>query len=189
SCSSARTASPARSSRRLSPGFRFRLPLPHNADFWRLAKRKIRGVGRRDRKPWGSGLRWVPWRLRRATPGEALQRQHLAHPLHFWLCGKTSPDRARRHIVVDSRARGGDCTLAHSDMRNDAGPRPEHDKILERNAAAQARLRNDDAMLADDTIVSDLTEIVDLGAIANDRIAHAAAIDPRARSDFDVVMD
>ena len=47
----------------------------------------------------------------------------------------------------------------------------------------------DHAMATDNDIVADLTKIVDLASFADDSIAHAAAVDGRAGSDFNVVMN
>ena len=44
-------------------------------------------------------------------------------------------------------------------------------------------------MATDDHVVANLTKIVDLGRLANDRIPDAAAIDRRAGTDLDVVLD
>ena len=44
-------------------------------------------------------------------------------------------------------------------------------------------------MAADDAVVADLAEIIDLGSLADHGVANAAAIDPRAGADLDIVMD
>ncbi len=44
-------------------------------------------------------------------------------------------------------------------------------------------------MTADDDVVGDLDEIVDLGPLADDRVAIGAAIDRRSGADLDVVLD
>ena len=44
-------------------------------------------------------------------------------------------------------------------------------------------------MAADDDVVADLHEVVDLGALADDRVARRAAIDRRVGADLDVVLN
>ena len=56
-------------------------------------------------------------------------------------------------------------------------------------AAGYADLGDDQAMPSDRGVVCDLDEIVDLGALADDRIAGRAAIDRRVGADFHVVLD
>ena len=74
-------------------------------------------------------------------------------------------------------------------MGYDAGARTQHDEILEGDAAAQAALRDDDAMVSDRAIVSDLAEVIDFRTLADDGVAHAAPIDPRSGSDLDIVVN
>ena len=50
-------------------------------------------------------------------------------------------------------------------------------------------LGDDHAMAADDDVVADLHEIIDLRALADDRVAIGAAVDGRAGADLDVVLD
>jgi len=64
-----------------------------------------------------------------------------------------------------------------------------HGMILERHAATQSRLSNDNAMAADGYVVTDLTLVVDLGCLSNDSVPYAATINRRPGADLDVVMD
>src|SRR5436190_9171342 len=70
-------------------------------------------------------------------------------------------------------------------MGNDAGSRTEHHEILQRDAAAQAALRDDDAIAPDQAVVADLAKIVDLAAFTDDGVADSAAIDAGAGADLD----
>ena len=63
------------------------------------------------------------------------------------------------------------------------------DEILDRRRAGDADLGDDHAMAADDHVVGDLHQIVDLGALADHRVAAGAAIDRRVGADLDVVLD
>ena len=49
--------------------------------------------------------------------------------------------------------------------------------------------RDDDAMAADDDVVADLHEVVDLGALADHRVAAGAPVDGGVGADLDVVLD
>ena len=108
-----------------------------------------------------------------AARREVLQRYHFAHPLPLRFGRKAAPHGARRYVLVHGGSRGQHRTLADGDVRDDARARSEHDEILDRHAAAEAGLRDNDAMAADDTIVSNLTEIIDLGSFADHGIAHS----------------
>src|SRR6516162_1821897 len=74
-------------------------------------------------------------------------------------------------------------------MVSDADLTGEHGEVADRNAARYADLRDNQAMAADRAVVSDLHEIVDLGAFADHRIAGSAAVDSSVRTDLDVVLD
>ena len=50
-------------------------------------------------------------------------------------------------------------------------------------------MAGDHAAAADADIVGDLHEIVDLGAFADDRVGHRAAIDRGVGADLDIVLD
>ena len=66
---------------------------------------------------------------------------------------------------------------------------PMRDEILDRRRAGDADLGDDHAMPADDHVVGDLDQIVDLGALADHRVAAGAAVDRGVGADLDVVLD
>src|SRR5665213_841492 len=121
--------------------------------------------------------------------GELLEGDHFTQPSFLRLGRKAAPELAGGNIFVDRRSRGCDCPLADGDVRDDAGAGPEYHEIFQRYAAAQSRLRDDDAVAADYAIVTDLTEVIDLGAFADHGVANAAPIDPRSRTDLDIVVN
>ena len=90
-------------------------------------------------------------------------------------------------ITPDARAdlRAG----ADLQMAGEAGLTAERGEIVEDAGAGNAALRDEHAMPADDDVVADLHEVVDLGALADDGVAVGAAIDRRAGADLDVVLD
>src|SRR5262249_4164340 len=65
----------------------------------------------------------------------------------------------------------------------------QHGEIADRHAARYADLRNNQAMPADRAVVSNLHEIVDLGAFTNNGVAGGAAVDCGVGTDLDVVLD
>ena len=48
---------------------------------------------------------------------------------------------------------------------------------------------HDDAAAANARVVPDLDQIINFGALADDRVAESAAIDRRVRADFHIVLD
>ena len=71
----------------------------------------------------------------------------------------------------------------------DANLARHHDVFAGRAAAGDADLRADQVVAADAAVVADLHEVVDLRAAADDGGAVGAAVDRRARADFDVIAD
>ena len=71
----------------------------------------------------------------------------------------------------------------------DAHLAAQHGEIADRHAAGNPDLGDDQAMPADRAVVSDLDQVVDLGALADDRVAGGAAVDRGIGADFDVVLD
>ena len=65
----------------------------------------------------------------------------------------------------------------------------DDDEIPELGRAGDADLGDDDAMAPDDDVVPDLHEIINFGALADDRVLKGAAIDGRIGADLDVVLD
>ena len=64
----------------------------------------------------------------------------------------------------------------------------ERDKIVDHAGARNAGLRDHHAMAADHDVMADLHEIVDLGALADHRVAVGAAVDRRPGADLDIVL-
>src|SRR5919201_2096195 len=85
--------------------------------------------------------------------------------------------RADQRAVTDAHVVG------HTDLsgQDDAASQPR--------AAGDADLRDQDRVLADLHVVTELHEIVDLGPAADDRIAECRAVDRAVRTDLDVVLD
>ena len=101
----------------------------------------------------------------------------------------SAPSLARRH-VAHHPGLGGDLRAgADGQMAGQARLAAEGGEIADHGRARNAALRHQHAMAADDDVVGDLHQIVDLGPFADDRIAVGAAVDRRTGADLDVVLD
>src|SRR6202171_4983322 len=74
-------------------------------------------------------------------------------------------------------------------MVGEANLPAHHDVIPHGAAAGYTGLRDEHAVPSDGGVVSDLHQIVDLGALADDGISGRAAVDGRIGADLHVVLD
>ena len=74
-------------------------------------------------------------------------------------------------------------------MRRKADGAAQHGKILQRHAAAQSRLRNNNAMAADERVVANLASIVDFGGLSDHGVPDAATVDHGRGADLDIVLN
>src|SRR5438094_696332 len=65
----------------------------------------------------------------------------------------------------------------------------EDDVVLNGDAAGEPGLRRDDNVFSDAAVVSDVHEIVDLGAASDARFIQRSAVDGRVGPDFHVIFD
>jgi len=65
----------------------------------------------------------------------------------------------------------------------------KHGTIADFAAAGNTHESSHDYMLADNVVMRDMHEIIDLCAIADTRLAHGSAVDAGIGSDFDIVAD
>ena len=121
--------------------------------------------------------------------GKSSQRNQLPHPLHSRPGRIATPGFSRRNIVHNARAPCHPSTPAYGDVGRNGNPATKDDKILKRHAATETRLCDDNTMATNDYVVADLTEIVDLCSLSDDRVPYAATIDRRPGTDLDVVMN
>ena len=99
------------------------------------------------------------------------------------------PARAGGNVGHDAALRAEHRAGADRDMIGDADLAAHHDEISHLRAAGYAGLRGDHAVPPDADVVRDLHEIVDLGALADDRVAGRAAVDRGVGADLHVVLD
>src|SRR5262249_53361978 len=117
------------------------------------------------------------------------QGHHAAKKLAPAHCRVAEPLFARRHVGHHTASRPDDCALADRHIVREPNLSGQDDAILDDDAAGDAALRDDNAVATYPHIVSDLHQVVDLGAFANDSIAIGAAIDGGAGADFHVVLN
>src|SRR6476469_1306511 len=120
---------------------------------------------------------------------EPLKYQHFAEPLLHRLCRRSAPSRAGRHIAVNYADARNLCTFADRDVSGKANARAQHNKILKSRTARNSGLSNDNAMSADAHIVAYLNQVVDLGALSDDRVADSAAVYGCPSANFNVILN
>ena len=97
-----------------------------------------------------------------------------------------SPGGMSRHDTGCRRDLGA---RADPEVAGNAGLPSERGKIADNARSGDARLRDENRVAADDHVVANLDEIVDLRPLADHRVAVCAPVDRHARADFDVVLD
>ena len=116
------------------------------------------------------------------------RRRITQKPAHRtrWLA---TPERTGRNVPGDATERRQLCPVADRHMTVDAGRPANHDPISNGGAARDSDLGDDDAMSANADIVGNLHQIVDLGALADDRVVERPSVDCGVRADFNVILD
>jgi hypothetical protein len=81
------------------------------------------------------------------------------------------------------------CRFADRDVPAQSGLAGQHDIVAQRSAAGDAHLGTNETVFADDYVVGDLHEIIDLGALADLGAAETRAVERAVGPDLDVVSD
>src|SRR5262245_28415869 len=117
--------------------------------------------------------------MQRRQAAEKLAPAHgrVAEPLLPW-----------RHVGYDAALRPDDRTFADRYIIGKPDLSGQDDAILDDDTAGNPALRDDDAMTADRDIVSDLHQVVDLGAFANHGVAVGAAVDRGPGPDLHFIL-
>src|SRR5439155_890204 len=103
--------------------------------------------------------------------------------------GAVADLHARRELPGEARLRGDDSAVTDREMVGDAHLAGEHDTPADPARPGDPHLGDDDRVLADLDVVTDLHEVVDLGPAADDRLPQGGTVDGRVGADLDVVLD
>src|ERR1700722_4206594 len=101
----------------------------------------------------------------------------------------TNPAAVGRDVILDGAHGGYLRSIADPEVVVDTDLGSQRHVVADRQAARESDLGREQAVPADGHIVADLDLIVDFGALADDRIAQAAAVDSGSGPDLDVVLD
>src|SRR5262249_39993130 len=96
---------------------------------------------------------------------------------------------ARLHVVLDVRRPSYLRAIADRYVADDARMRAHDDKISQPRRASNSTLRHNHAMTADDNVVRDLYEVVDLGSFTDDRIGQGSSVDRGVGSDLNIITN
>src|SRR5207245_844080 len=83
---------------------------------------------------------------------------------------------ARRDVAGEARLRGDDSAVTDREMVGDAHLAGEHDTPADPARPGDPHLGDDDRVLADLDVVTDLHEVVDLGPAADDRLPQGGTV-------------
>src|SRR5262249_12425703 len=114
---------------------------------------------------------------RQAAEKFAAAHSRIAEPLLPW-----------RHIGYDAALRPDDRTFADRHVIGKPDLSGQNDAILDDHTTEIPAFRANDAMTADRDIVSDLHQVVDLGAFADHGVAVGAAVDGGPSPDLHVIL-
>src|SRR5262245_45438826 len=124
----------------------------------------------------------------RVLPHPTMQRRQAAEKLTPAHGRVAEPLLPWRHVGYDAALRPNDRALADGYVVGKPHLSGQNDAILYDDAAGDPALRHDDAMAADRDIVSDLHQVVDLGAFADHGVAVGAAVDSGPGPDLHVIL-
>lgn len=105
------------------------------------------------------------------------------------LNGKARAEISFGHALIDPRTRRVNRIASDIDVPDRARLTAECHIIADGRRAAYARLRHYQAVGADPTIMPDVNQIVNLGAVPYHRRTHCRPINPDVGADFDIIFD
>ena len=127
--------------------------------------------------------------LRAARARASRQRRHLAEPFLHRL-GRRAAPRAPAGMSVMTPAVGRDLrAFPDRDVVGKADPPPSIDVISDRRSCPRCRSARRSRNAGRSRRCGDLHQVVDLGALADHRVADRAAVDRGVGADLDVVLD
>ncbi len=96
--------------------------------------------------------------------------------------------RTRRNVPVGAALRGDDHAIADIAVPGNANLAGENDVLADHGRSGQSHLRAQQRVLADRRAMSDLHQVVDLGAARDAGLADAGAIDAGVGLHFDIAL-
>src|SRR5690606_3248205 len=121
--------------------------------------------------------------------GKTAQGCNLAKCLSHGLRGRSGPALTCGYVVHHATSSGKLCAVADCNVVRNAHAPAKHHHIADRHRPRYASIPGNHAGAADLHIMRDLHKIIDLAALANDRVRQGAAINCGIRSDLNVVLD
>src|SRR6185437_5224701 len=120
---------------------------------------------------------------------QAPERSDFAPPTAYILRRESRQSRPGREALSHSRARSQNTAPPDGQVAAGGGARAHHDAVFKHSGPGQTRHSRDEAVPPDPAIVPDLHEIIDLGALADHRVAQGPPIDGGIGADLDPVLD
>ena len=96
---------------------------------------------------------------------------------------------ARLGVSHDMAARGKLCSSRYSEVSTDTRLSGRYDEFLKVSAASDTHLGDNDTPLLQVDVVPDLHQIINLAAIAYDRVGTRSPVDTRIGANFHIVAD
>src|ERR1700733_1258572 len=125
----------------------------------------------------------------RVAIGQSRDRGDLAKKLPHGLGWRAGPPLASGNIGHHASCRRDLGARADRQMSGDARLTAEGGEIADGARSRDAGLRDQHSMAADDDVVADLHQIVDLRPLADDSVAVRAAVNCDPGADLDVVLN
>src|ERR1700722_7275994 len=132
---------------------------------------------------------FLPSRRFAALPHQPANDRLPALPVERRLGGKAAPSSAGGHMRHDTRFSAEYRAGADRQMIGDTDLASQYDEIAHLDTARDADLGGDQTMPPDRAVVGDLHQIVDLGSLADRRVAGRAAVDCRIGANLDIILN
>ena len=150
------------------------------------ARTALRVAAPARRRP---SLRPLDRRQPPADLGQALQQGHLPAPSRRFDRRRARHLLTLRHVVEHRRLAADARPVTDGDAVRDSRLPGEDDAVADGRAARDAGLAAQDTRPSDAHVVTDLHQVVDLGARSDARLVERRAVDRRVGADLDVVLE
>ncbi len=111
------------------------------------------------------------------------------HALPHGRGGFAGIDYTARETGGDSRAGSDGGLVTNCNVTGDADLGCDGDVVADFRTSCDSRLGNDETVLSDDAVVTDLDEIIELGAFSNDGFSETGAIDGGVGTDLYIIAN